>query len=160
MPAIDVFWLNHSMTFLPNKPPQLTVATRGHRPPLAQWPEDAGFTLPEDTSPPQTSYRLDNRDCGGAAKNSGENRVVVSPRKTKTKGQQAGKAQSTPARLHSYPPCCYLTHGSATLQWNTTARLCLPTRTHFVWPLLVWSSTRQAPRRPREKEVEGQEDDQ
>src|SRR6516165_10335497 len=82
MPAIDVFWLNHSMTFLPNKPPQLTVATRGHRPPLAQWPEDAGFTLPEDTSPPQTSYRLDNRDCGGAAKNSGENRVVVSPRKT------------------------------------------------------------------------------
>src|SRR6516164_10197206 len=25
MPAIDVFWLNHSMTLLPNRPPQLTV---------------------------------------------------------------------------------------------------------------------------------------
>src|SRR5260370_10290431 len=26
MPAIDVFWLNHSMTFLPNRPPQLTAS--------------------------------------------------------------------------------------------------------------------------------------
>jgi len=35
-------------------------------------------------------YRLDNRHCAGAAKNSGEKRVIVSPRKTTTKGRKQG----------------------------------------------------------------------
>jgi hypothetical protein len=45
---------------------------------------------------PETSYRLDNYHCAGPAKNSGEKRVIVGPRKTTTKGREEGKRGQLP----------------------------------------------------------------
>jgi hypothetical protein len=45
---------------------------------------------------PCTSYRLNNRHCAGAAKNSDEKQVIVSPRKATTKGGEQGKRNQLP----------------------------------------------------------------
>ena len=57
---------------------------------------DRDRTLRVDHLSPQTSYRLDNRHCAGAAKNSDENQVAAIQRKAKTKTREQGKSDQLP----------------------------------------------------------------
>src|SRR6516225_5169634 len=89
-------------------PASFSLVARGRRVYAAR----GHLTTVNVVSPPQSSLRW------RCQKQRRKKRAIVSPRKTTNKRPQAGKAQSTPAGLTSYPHCCHLTHGSATLQWR------------------------------------------